>query len=258
MNELQIFNNSKYGEMRTTEIDGATWFCLADICRPLGIAAYDCKKRLNSGGTVTIRTPTNSGIQGMIFVNESNFYKAVFQSKKPEAEEFTDWVTSEVLPSLRKHGTYTVQPVTQAELMLQQAQIIVAMERRIDTVETMLLDVGSKAEQAAAKLDTAIKIYSKPNADHWVEDMNAAIAELSGETAGKQMALRGRLYAELERTAGHTSIDARLTRLKSRMKKGGMTRKECEKLTKLDAIGKDTKLRAIFESIIKRYQAISA
>lgn len=62
--------------------------------------------RMNKKGVVTADTLTNGGIQKSNFINESNLYKVIFQSRKPQAEAFTDWVTSEVLPSIRKHGAY--------------------------------------------------------------------------------------------------------------------------------------------------------
>lgn len=61
---------------------------------------------MNKKGVVTADTLTNGGIQKSNFINESNLYKVIFQSRKPQAEAFTDWVTSEVLPSIRKHGAY--------------------------------------------------------------------------------------------------------------------------------------------------------
>ena len=106
MNDLQIFNNEQFGKIRAVEIDGEPWFCLADICKPLGLRATVCKNRLKPEGVTTIDTPTKSGTQGMLWVNEGNLYRAIFQSKKPEAEAFTDWVTEEVLPpSLPPQGS---------------------------------------------------------------------------------------------------------------------------------------------------------
>lgn len=106
MNDLQIFNNEQFGKIRAAEIDGEPWFCLADICKPLELRATVCKNRLKLEGVTTIDTPTKSGTQGMLWVNEGNLYRAIFQSKKPEAEAFTDWVTEEVLPALRRTGAY--------------------------------------------------------------------------------------------------------------------------------------------------------
>ncbi|WP_105129930.1 phage antirepressor KilAC domain-containing protein [Streptococcus suis] len=105
--ELQIFKNEQFGEVRTADIKGEVYFNLKDCCKILDIKnPRDSLNRLNPKGVVTTDTLTNGGIQQANFINESNFYKLVFQSRKPEAEKFADWVTSEVLPSIRKHGGY--------------------------------------------------------------------------------------------------------------------------------------------------------
>ena len=67
----------------------------------------DAKTRLNEKGVVTNDTLTNGGMQTMLYINESNLYKLIFQSRKAEAEKFTEWVTSEVLPDIRRYGMYT-------------------------------------------------------------------------------------------------------------------------------------------------------
>ena len=108
MNNLQIFNNNEFGEIRTAKVDGKPYLMLADVCRVLEIKnVSDVKSRLNDKGVVTTDTLTNGGIQQATFINESNFYKVVFQSRKPQAEKFTEWVTSEVLPSIRETGMYS-------------------------------------------------------------------------------------------------------------------------------------------------------
>ncbi|HEM4703823.1 TPA: phage antirepressor KilAC domain-containing protein [Streptococcus suis] len=105
--ELQIFKNEQFGEVRTADIKGEVYFNLKDCCKVLEIKNHkDTVKRLNPKGVVTTDTLTAGGIQQANFINESNFYKLVFQSRKPEAEKFADWVTSEVLPAIRKHGGY--------------------------------------------------------------------------------------------------------------------------------------------------------
>lgn len=109
MDEMQTFNNSEFGEVRTVIVNEEALFCLADVCRVLDIANVgNVKSRLSEKGIHITDTLTNGGKQQMIFINESNLYKVIFQSRKPEAEKFSDWVTSEVLPSIRKHGMYAV------------------------------------------------------------------------------------------------------------------------------------------------------
>lgn len=110
MNQLQVFKNSDFGEIRVQSQNNETWFCLSDLCRILEISnPADVKKRLSQKGIDSIDTLTSGGNQSLIYVNESNLYKVIFQSRKPEAEKFTEWVTSEVLPSIRKHGLYATE-----------------------------------------------------------------------------------------------------------------------------------------------------
>lgn len=109
MNDLQIFKSEEFGEIRTVTIDGEAMFCLADVCKALELSQPSkVKERLNQKGVNSIPTLTNGGTQNLLYVNESNLYKTIFQSRKESAERFTDWVTSEVLPSIRKHGMYAV------------------------------------------------------------------------------------------------------------------------------------------------------
>ncbi len=117
MNELQIFKNSEFGEIRTKMISNEPYFMLSDVCRVLEIKnSRDSKNRLNEKGVATTDILTNGGIQKADFINESNLYKLVFQSRKPQAEKFSDWVTSEVLPSIRKHGAYMSSEVIEKTL----------------------------------------------------------------------------------------------------------------------------------------------
>lgn len=135
MNELQIFENSEFGEIRTITKDDEPMFCLADICRVLEIKnVSDCKSRLRQKGIVTTDTLTNGGKQKMIFIDESNLYKTIFQSRKESAERFTEWVTSEVLPSIRKTGSYN-KPMTTAEKIQLLAQGNDELNERVDHVE---------------------------------------------------------------------------------------------------------------------------
>ena len=103
--EIQLFNSPKFGAIRTAGTPEHPTFCLADVCRILDLDTSQVMKRL-ADGVVTIH-PTQDAlgrIQQTKFVNESGLYKTIFQSRKPEAEAFTAWVTDEVLPSIRMTG----------------------------------------------------------------------------------------------------------------------------------------------------------
>lgn len=108
MQELKIFNNSEFGQVRTIVLDGEPWFCMVDICKSLDIGnVSQAKTRLKEDGVIINEVIDSIGRkQNTNFINESNMYKLVFQSRKESAERFSDWVTDEVLPTIRKTGGY--------------------------------------------------------------------------------------------------------------------------------------------------------
>lgn len=107
MGDLKIFTNEEFGEIRTSVVNSEPMFCLSDICKSLGLSQPSkVKERLNEKGVRTIPTLTSGGEQNLLYINEPNLYKVIFQSRKESAERFTDWVTSDVLPSIRKNGGY--------------------------------------------------------------------------------------------------------------------------------------------------------
>ena len=106
MNELMIFNNPEFGDIRTVEEDGKVLFCGSDVAKALGYSNPRDALSRHCKGVVKRDTPTQSGAQEMSFIPEPDLYRLVFSSKLPTAEKFTDWVTAEVLPSIRKHGAY--------------------------------------------------------------------------------------------------------------------------------------------------------
>lgn len=100
MEQIQIFENEEFGEIRTI-INNGVWFCLTDVCKALDLTQPSkVKVRLNEKGVNTIPTLTTGGTQNLLYINESNLCKTIFQSRKESAEKFTDWVTSEVLPAI--------------------------------------------------------------------------------------------------------------------------------------------------------------
>lgn len=241
MNDLTVFQNPEFGELRTEERNGDVWFCLADICRPLGLRASAVKGRLKEDGVNSIDTVDSAGRKNtLLFVNEGNLYRAIFQSHKPEADRFTDWVTEEVLPSIRKTGRYENRPMTVAENLAAQAQLLVEQEKRIERIEQ--------------RVETALTAIARPSADTWVPDMAEAMKRYCEAKGLTEPVGRGRLYAMLDREA-NCSTDARLRCLRARRKETGERRRDYMALTKLDAIAADKKLRVAFEGIVARETA---
>lgn len=118
MQKLQIFKNSEFGEVRTKVINNEPYFSLNDVCRILEINnPRMAKTRLNGDGVSTTDGVDSLGRKADVtMINEPNLYKLVFQSRKAEAERFANWVTSDVLPSIRKHGAYMSSEVIEKTL----------------------------------------------------------------------------------------------------------------------------------------------
>lgn len=132
MNQIKIFENQEFGKIRTALLNDEPMFCLGDVCKALGIAqASKVKERLSEKGVHSIPTLTAGGEQRLLYINESNLYKAIFHSRKESAERFTDWVTSEVLPSIRKSGGYIAgqEQMSDSELM---AKALLVAQKQID------------------------------------------------------------------------------------------------------------------------------
>ena len=109
MTDVKIFNSPMFGELRVTRNEkGELLFCLKDVCDSLGLQVGATAKRLEQQVISSINVLTNGGSQQMYFVTEPDLYRCIFQSRKPTARKFQDWVFNEVLPSLRTTGAYVV------------------------------------------------------------------------------------------------------------------------------------------------------
>lgn len=114
-NELQVFNSSEFGNVRVVQVDGEPWFVAADVCRALEISnSRDAVARLDDDEKGVGSTDTLGGKQGVQIINEPGLYTLVLGSRKPEAKTFKRWVTHEVLPAIRKTGSYKT-PTSQQE-----------------------------------------------------------------------------------------------------------------------------------------------
>ena len=110
MNEIQIFNNPEFGEVRTVEIDGEPWFIGKDVAELLGYtnprkAIIDHVDGEDKRDGVTIRDSIGRD-QNPVLINESGLYSLILASKLPNAKQFKHWITADVIPSIRKHGAY--------------------------------------------------------------------------------------------------------------------------------------------------------
>lgn len=109
MCNLAVFRSSEFGTVRTLEEAGAVLFCAVDVAKALGYASPRKAIASHCKGVLKRNSLTPGGEQELSFIPESDLYRLVFSSKLPTAEKFTDWVTKEVLPSIRKNQQYTLR-----------------------------------------------------------------------------------------------------------------------------------------------------
>lgn len=159
MNDVEIFKNPEFGEIRTATKDNLPYFCLSDVCRALDIAnSRNVVGRLNEDGVRAMDIIDRLGRkQNAIFINEANLYKTIFQSRKQSAERFTNWVTSEVLPSIRKNGGYIVGQESLSDEELLERAVLVA-QKKIAERDKQIAEMKPKAEYFDALVDN--KLYT--------------------------------------------------------------------------------------------------
>lgn len=182
MNELQVFNYNG-NEVRTIQKDGEPWWVLKDVCGILGISKYrDTASRLDEDERGSVRVDTPGGEQEMTVVNESGLYNAILRSDKPEAKPFRKWVTSEVLPSIRKHGAY-MTPETLEQAILNPDMMIKLCTALKDEQDK------NKALQAVNSSLTVDNQIMKPKADYFDELVDRNLLTNFRETA-KQLQVK--------------------------------------------------------------------
>lgn len=153
MHELQIFNNEEFGQIRTVEIDGEIYFVGKDITEVLGYAnaSKAITDHVDEEDKLNNESLSSLGQRGGWLINESGLYSLILSSKMPNAKKFKRWVTSEVLPTLRKTGTYEMPNMStemKAILMIDQKQV--KMEQRIDRLEYDIPLYGSEADELSS------------------------------------------------------------------------------------------------------------
>ena len=236
MNELMRIFEGRQLRMR---LEGdESQFLLKDVCDILDLGhAPTVRKRLDDDVVSNHPILDNLGrTQNATFVNEDGLYDVILDSRKPEAKRFRKWITSEVIPSIRKTGTYT-QPKSQAEIIAMLAQNNVENERRLSAVEE---------DQKNTK-----NILALSHRD-WRNKVNAILNGIALKLGGGQYysEIRNESYQLLEDRAG-CSITIRLNNRKAKMALRGSSKTAINKVTALEIIAEDKKLIAVYITVVK-------
>ena len=198
MNDLQIFSNPEFGQVRTVEIDGTPWLVGKDVAVALGYKnprdALD--RHVDDEDKNTVVNPDgNRGNPNMVIINESGLYSLILSSKMPKAKAFKRWVTSEVLPAIRKNGVYES----------------VKAQQHIEQLEA----TNAQLNAAIAAVNDAKKnlAIARKNHDYFVELRNQTknlLADVRAQHA--KNCDTERKYAQIERD-WQNYLDSRITQL---------------------------------------------
>ena len=152
MNNIQIFQNEQFGKVRIAMNESnEPLFCLADVCNVLGLRQGDVRQRLSDGVVSTQPIIDSLGREQQAnFVNEDGLYDAILDSRKPEAKQFRKWVTSEVLPSIRKHGAYMTQKTL--EKALTSPDFLIQLATNLKEEQQKRIEAEKKAEVAEKQI----------------------------------------------------------------------------------------------------------
>lgn len=154
MNEIQLFNNPEFGEIRVAmSEDSEPLFCLADLCQMLALRQGDVRQRLSDGVVSTQPIIDSLGREQQAnFVNEDGLYDAILESRKPEARKIRKWVTSEVLPSIRKNGAYLTDSKIEEVLTNPDTIIKLATQLKEERAEKQRLSLIADEQSNQLKL----------------------------------------------------------------------------------------------------------
>ena len=193
MNELMIFNNPEFGEIRTVEVNGEPWFVGKDVATVLG---YGEGKSLANAvanhvdeedkGVTELMTP--GGDQKMVIINESGLYSLVLSSKLPGAKRFKRWITSEVIPSIRKHGAYLTPETLEAAILNPDTMIRLCTALKEEQDKRKALE----ASNATLAVDNQIM---RPKADYFDELVDRNLLTSFRETA-KQLDVKEKAFVQ--------------------------------------------------------------
>lgn len=199
MNDLQIFNNEKFGEIRTITKDDKTYFAGSDVAKALGYAIPHKAVQTHCKGVLKWNIPTNSGNQDVLFITEGDVYRLIMKSKLPSAEEFEQWVMDKVLPSIRKTGSYN-KPMSTAEKIKLLAQGNEELNERVEKVEDKLDSLENDMPLYGCEIEE-LKNHISRRAINILDGKNSE--------AYKDASIRGTvykdIYKQLKREYGYAS-----------------------------------------------------
>ena len=251
MTDLQIFNSPEFGQIRTIEKDGEPWFVGKDVAIALGykdtVNALKSHVDAEDKGGWQITTP--SGTQEMTIINESGLYSLVLSSKLPTAKKFKRWVTSEVIPSIRKTGGYSL-PRDLSRLSPEMQMLKLLTDKAIET-ELVQQEQARQLQQVEQKVEHIRELVGI-NPNGWREDCRRLIVKIARGMGGNEYIreVNNEVFGLVDKRAG-VSLETRLTNKRRRMAEEGVCKSKRDRLSKVDVIAEDKKLIEIYIKVVR-------
>ena len=259
MTDLQIFNSPEFGAIRTIEKDGEPWFVGKDVATALGYSDSfgSLKKHVDEEDKLVCQIDSAGQKRDITIINESGLYSLVLSSKLPTAKKFKRWVTSEVIPSIRKTGSYSALDMTQLSPEMQMLKLLtdkaIATELAQKQQEQHLQLVDQKVE--------GIRELVGINPNQWREDCRRLIVRIANRMGGNEYIrdVNAEVFQQVDERAG-VSLATRLTNKRRRMADEGVCKSKRDRLTRVDVIAEDRKLVEIYIKIVRelavRYEVV--
>lgn len=248
MNQLTNFNHAMFGELPVIIINDIEWFGASESAKALSFSNPRAAviNHVDNEDVTVHDIPTNSGNQNKKFINESGLYSLIIGAAKQgnnkeireNAKKFKRWVTSEVLPSIRKTGSYQIaQPQTHLEVLQGAINQMVEQDKRMNQLEGQVNNISNIVSMTNVGWREKVKVILRKIAKNWtgVEPYRSVI-NLS--------------YERLEERAG-CKLDIRLNNRKERAIAQGMNKTYVSKINKLDVIAEEKRLVEIYIQVIK-------
>ena len=244
--KYEIYKNAEFGEIRTMDINGEPYFVGTDVAKALGYSDSfgAIKKHVDSEDKLVCQINSVGQSRNVTVINESGLYSLILSSKLPTAKRFKHWVTSEVLPAIRKTGGYLADMSLSPTL-----RWMIEAEQKLNAQQAEITAVGDKVN--------AIQEAFTVEFDDWRDDVRSMVGKIAMAECGDYSGIESvyqRAYDALEYRAG-VCLTARVRNKKNRLLETGATKTTIKAVSVLDIINGDKKLHEIFTAILREMLA---
>lgn len=248
-NKIEVYSNVEFGAVRTLTIEGEPYFVGKDVATILGyVDTFGAlKKHVDEEDKQNCQNSSFESPRGLTVINESGLYSLILSSKLPNAKKFKRWVTAEILPAIRKHGSYNAD----YSGLSPQLQYLISLEQKTKELETAVHNTNRKLDNMCEAMQI--------KGTNWRKATHSLMNRIASATGQEPREVYLDIYNELEYRAG-VNLGVRFDNLVDRLYERGVSDSKINRLNYVDVIAEDKKLIEIYTSIAKewaiRYGAI--